>query len=159
MHGFDVTAVPDGRAALDALIAAFSPADASGEAAAAPAPFDVAVLDVQMPVLDGPGAAAAFREFERTHRPERAPLPILALSAAVAEEAVQTCAAAGMQAFIAKPLRAEDIAMVRATAADYAETRRDEEAQQEDAPRAKRAKQRGAGSPDRGGFSNPPVEE
>ncbi len=120
-QGFDVTAVPDGQVALEVLSASLEHESAAG--------FDVAVLDVQMPRRDGPGCCAAFRALERARRPGLPALPVLALSAAVADEALGTCTQAGMNAFIAKPLRAEAIAMVRACAAEYAEARAAEEAQ------------------------------
>ncbi len=135
-QGFDVTAVPGGAVALHALTCSGASDDTAEGADAAP-PFDVAILDVQMPNLDGPGCAKAFRDFERSRRPGRAALPILALSAAVAEEVTAACVEAGMTAFLSKPLRAEAMAMVRAAAAEYAETRAMEE---EEARVAKRAK-------------------
>ena len=70
MHGFVVTAVPDGRAALAALQASF----------ATPPPFDVAVLDMDMPHLRGPQVAAAFREWEAQTRPSAMRLPLMCVS-------------------------------------------------------------------------------
>jgi CheY-like chemotaxis protein len=52
---FDVTPVADGAQALHALQAA----SAAGE------PFHIAVLDMLMPAMTGPQAAAAFREWEQ----------------------------------------------------------------------------------------------
>jgi len=49
--------------------------------------YDLALIDLQMPVMNGYTAVARFREFERDHR--RAPLPVLALTllAAIATHA------------------------------------------------------------------------
>ena len=56
-NGFLVTAVKDGQEALDALIESF---DENGSQ------FHAAVLDMSMPVMSGPEAAAAFRSWERS---------------------------------------------------------------------------------------------
>jgi len=57
INGFLVTAVKDGQEALDELIESF---DESGSR------FHAAVLDMSMPVLSGPEAAAAFQSWERS---------------------------------------------------------------------------------------------
>ena len=110
LRGFDVVAVPDGGAALDALLGSFHASAASiGEAASAPRldeqasllhttpppppPFDLAVLDMNMPVKSGPEAAAAFREWEVAARPGAARLPIIALTANVHEQVRATAVA------------------------------------------------------------------
>jgi CheY-like chemotaxis protein len=79
---------------------------------------------MDMPVLSGPAAAAAFRAWEAGARPpgeER--LPIMALTANVATEHAAVCAAAGMNLFLAKPLRAADMPLLRAHAVAHAESR------------------------------------
>jgi CheY-like chemotaxis protein len=94
LRGFDVTAVPDGGAALDALLASFRTAEAGAEAGAGaeeapqpqPLPFDLAVLDMEMPVMSGPQAAAAFRQWEEGARPGAMRLPIVSLTANVHEQ-------------------------------------------------------------------------
>ncbi|WP_310259582.1 response regulator [Roseateles saccharophilus] len=64
-----------------------------------PAAYDLVLMDLQMPVLDGLSATRKLREL-----PEFDALPVLAMTAhALAEERAQ-CAAAGMQGHIAKPL-------------------------------------------------------
>jgi len=59
--------------------------------------FDVAVLDLQMPVLDGLAAARLLRE-------EGLPLRLVALTANASVEDREACAAAGFDAFLTKPL-------------------------------------------------------
>jgi CheY-like chemotaxis protein len=83
-NNFHVTAVSDGGAALEALKAAASPGGT---------PVDVAILDMLMPVMTGPQACAAYREWERERGLPR--LPIVALSANAMEEHAQECAAVG----------------------------------------------------------------
>jgi signal transduction histidine kinase/CheY-like chemotaxis protein/HPt (histidine-containing phosphotransfer) domain-containing protein len=68
-------------------------------AARGPDAFDVVLMDLQMPVLDGLSATRRLREL-----PGFETLPVLAMTAhALAEERAQ-CLAAGMQGHIAKPL-------------------------------------------------------
>ena len=99
MHDFVVTAVGDGGAALAALQASFAPPPPPGAAAAQaaqPPPFDVAVLDMDMPVLRGTQVAAAFRTFEAgVHLSASMRLPIFALTANVLEEHAAECIQAG----------------------------------------------------------------
>ena len=121
LHGFAVTPVADGAAALAALKAAFPAHSAVGTPAAAP--FDLALLDMDMPVLSGPACTAAFREWEAARPPGEPRLPIAALTANVAAEHARTCAAAGMTIFLAKPLRAADMSLLRAHAASFSEAR------------------------------------
>lgn len=67
--------------------------------AAGPDGFDLVLMDLQMPVLDGLSATRRLREL-----PGFGGLPVLAMTAhALAEERAQ-CLAAGMQGHIAKPL-------------------------------------------------------
>ena len=150
LHGFEVTAVADGGAALAALQAAFTPPAAGASPAASfdlwcvpqrPAlpprsaccdatsltrtiawPTQSSLLDMDMPVLTGPAAAAAFRAWERDTLPPSQPrLPIIALTANVAAEHAEVCTDAGMNLFLAKPLRATDVPLLRAHAAAHAE--------------------------------------
>lgn len=64
--------------------------------------FDVILMDLEMPRLDGPGAARKIRA--REHRDGTARLPIIAVSAH--RDAELTAAAAGMDAYLAKPVDA-----------------------------------------------------
>jgi len=122
LHGFAVTPVADGAAALAALQAAFPACSAGGTPAAAP--FDLALLDMDMPVLSGPAATSEFRAWEAAALPPGEPcLPIVALTANVAAEHAHMCAAAGMTIFLAKPLRAADMPLLRAHAASFSEAR------------------------------------
>jgi CheY-like chemotaxis protein len=69
------------------------------EAVAAAAPqFDVVLMDVQMPVLDGYGATRAIREELRLTQ-----LPIVAMTANAMASDREACIAAGMNEHIGKP--------------------------------------------------------
>ncbi|QUD88212.1 ATP-binding protein [Phenylobacterium montanum] len=62
--------------------------------------FDLILMDLQMPVMDGLAAARAIRR----EAPLNAATPILALSANVMAAQVEACRAAGMNDHIAKPI-------------------------------------------------------
>ena len=105
--GVDLTLVGNGREAVDAF---------------AEGPFDIVLMDVQMPIMNGVEATTAIRRFEA----ERGlPMtPILALSANVMSHQVAEYLAAGMSGFIPKPIEgAKLIAAIEAalSADDLAE--------------------------------------
>ena len=64
--------------------------------------FDAVLLDMQMPGLDGPAAARLIRAAERAS--ERRRTPIFALTANGRAEDRDHCLAAGMDAFLVKPI-------------------------------------------------------
>ena len=74
-----------------------------------PGEFDVILMDMNMPVLDGCGAAAAIRAMDR---PDAASVPILAVTANDFAEDVAATAQAGMNAHIAKPIDMRQLAGV-----------------------------------------------
>jgi len=65
--------------------------------------FDLVLMDVQMPNLDGLQATRLVRGMEESHRWRR--VPIVALTANAFESDVRRCLAAGMDEHLAKPLR------------------------------------------------------
>jgi len=80
-------------------------------AAQAGTPYDLVLMDIQMPVLDGIGAAQRLRGMG--FGPET--LPIVALSANVYQDDIDACFAAGMQAHLAKPVRRDALENAIAT--------------------------------------------
>ncbi len=70
--------------------------------------FDVILMDCQMPSMDGYMATAAIRSEEQ--RRGEAVTPIVALTANVLARDRERCLAAGMNAFLAKPFKAEQLA-------------------------------------------------
>ncbi|MHB8080135.1 MAG: ATP-binding protein [Candidatus Krumholzibacteriia bacterium] len=85
-RGFTVGLAADGREVL---------------AAVAREPWNIVLMDVQMPVLDGFGATRAIREREAAAGGH---LPIVALTAQALKGDEARCRAAGMDAYVAKPV-------------------------------------------------------
>ena len=65
-------------------------------------PFDLVLMDLQMPVMDGLEASRRIRAYEQAH--QRVAVPIIALSASVLEQDRNDAHAAGMDGFASKPL-------------------------------------------------------
>ncbi|MDB5421807.1 MAG: integral rane sensor hybrid histidine kinase, partial [Brevundimonas sp.] len=72
---------------------------------AADGPWDLILMDVQMPVMDGPTAARAIRAEERATG--RAAVPIIALTANVMTHQIEDYRQAGMATVVAKPIQVE----------------------------------------------------
>ena len=68
--------------------------------------FDLLLLDVHMPELDGFQVIRAIRERERSAGGH---LPVIALTARARQEDRERCLAAGMDDFLAKPIQAADL--------------------------------------------------
>ena len=68
--------------------------------------FDAVVMDVEMPVMDGFQATAAIR---RLDAPEKARLPIIAMTAHALKEDRQRCLAAGMDGYLSKPIDGDEL--------------------------------------------------
>jgi signal transduction histidine kinase/ActR/RegA family two-component response regulator len=69
--------------------------------------WDVILMDIQMPVMDGLTATALIRERERTLG--REPTPIVALTANAMAHQVEQYVAAGMNGHVAKPIQAAEL--------------------------------------------------
>ncbi len=77
-------------------------------AAVARTEYAVVLMDCHMPVQDGFAATRAIRESE-AREGRRRRTPILALTASAMQEDMDRCREAGMDAFLAKPIRAKDL--------------------------------------------------
>ncbi|HEY0923875.1 MHYT domain-containing protein [Rheinheimera pacifica] len=64
--------------------------------------FDVVLMDIQMPVMDGLEACRLIRQWEQAQ--QRKPLPVIALTASVLDEDKVAAKEAGMQGFASKPV-------------------------------------------------------
>jgi CheY-like chemotaxis protein/nitrogen-specific signal transduction histidine kinase len=89
--GHDVVVVNNGREAVNAVRAET---------------FDVVLMDIQMPVMDGLQAAMAIRESES---PTGRRIPIIAMTAHVSQEDRNECLAAGMDDYVGKPVRSAEL--------------------------------------------------
>jgi signal transduction histidine kinase/ActR/RegA family two-component response regulator len=92
MLGSRVVLAEDGRQALERL---------DDE------PFDLILMDLQMPGMDGIEATRAIRE--RETRLGLAPTPIVALTGNSASDYGEACAQAGMNGFLVKPVSLESL--------------------------------------------------
>jgi signal transduction histidine kinase/AmiR/NasT family two-component response regulator len=72
--------------------------------------FDLILMDVQMPDMDGPTAARAIRRLETDAG--RAPTPIIALTANAMSHQVEQYMEAGMDGHVSKPIQARSLLQV-----------------------------------------------
>ena len=70
-------------------------------------PWDLILMDVQMPVMDGPTATRAIREAERSEGRSRT--PIVALTANAMSHQIAEYLACGMDGHVAKPIEAAEL--------------------------------------------------
>jgi signal transduction histidine kinase/CheY-like chemotaxis protein/tetratricopeptide (TPR) repeat protein/tRNA A-37 threonylcarbamoyl transferase component Bud32 len=89
LRGHQVTVVNNGVEALNALFGS------------SPAPFDLVLMDVQMPEMDGMEATAAIRAREQA---TGARMPIFAMTAHAMKGDRERCLAVGMDGYLTKPI-------------------------------------------------------
>ncbi|HKV99247.1 MAG TPA: response regulator, partial [Vicinamibacterales bacterium] len=92
-RGHEVVSAVNGREAIDRLTHA-SP------------PFDLVLMDVQMPELDGLSATISIRQHERVAGGR---VPIVAMTAHAMTGDRERCLAAGMDDYLSKPIRPADL--------------------------------------------------
>ena len=90
-RGFRVSMAVDGKQAL---------------AAHQSSHFDVILMDVQMPIMDGFEATAEIRKREQVTGKH---VPIIALTAHAMKEDRDRCLSAGMDAYVTKPIRPDEL--------------------------------------------------
>ena len=105
--GVEVTCVDNGELAV---------------AAAATGDWDAILMDVQMPVMDGPTATRLIREWERNGNRRRT--PIIALTANAMAHHAAEYTAAGMDVLVPKPLELERLLIAIQTVLDEADAER-----------------------------------
>jgi two-component system, sensor histidine kinase and response regulator len=88
-RGHEVVVVPDGAEALEALVTGGIP-------------FDLVLMDVQMPRMDGVEATRRIRARDTQ-------IPIVALTANVSADERQRCLSAGMNGYLSKPFKPHEL--------------------------------------------------
>ena len=91
--GIQIDTAENGREALHAF-------------SSAPEKYDIIVMDVQMPVMDGLEATKAIRSLAA---PNAGTVPIIAMTASALREDVDKCLQSGMNDHTAKPIDVKDI--------------------------------------------------
>ena len=89
MHGIETERAENGQLVLDRI----NDKEKAG--------FDLIIMDIQMPVMNGLNATKAIRSLDD---PEIANIPIIAMTADAFSENVSECLAAGMNGHISKPI-------------------------------------------------------
>jgi CheY-like chemotaxis protein len=92
--GHRVTVAQNGREALDLL---------------QDRDFDLVLMDVQMPEMDG---FAATKELRKREQGQQRHIPVIAMTAHAMKGDRETCIAAGMDGYIAKPINRADLQQV-----------------------------------------------
>jgi two-component system, sensor histidine kinase and response regulator len=90
-RGHEVSIVPNGKLAVEALEAKN---------------FDVVLMDLQMPEMDGFEATAAIRRMEQTTGTQ---VPIVAMTAHAMKSDRERCLNTGMSGYISKPIQAQEL--------------------------------------------------
>jgi len=90
-RGYSVTVAPDGKAAVEAF--------QTGA-------FELVLMDIQMPEMDGFEATAAIRESEKLTGRH---IPIVAMTANALVGDREKCIASGMDGYVSKPIRTSEL--------------------------------------------------
>jgi PAS domain S-box-containing protein len=73
--------------------------------------YDLILMDIQMPVMNGYDASLKIRKIEKSE-PEKGHIPIIALTANAMKGDMEKCLNAGMDAYLSKPFKPNDLLTV-----------------------------------------------
>ena len=93
-YGFQIDTAENGAVAVEKVVAS------------KPGDYDLVLMDVQMPVMDGYEATRAIRALDE---PELAGIPILAMTANAFDEDRKMALECGMNGFLSKPIQIEEL--------------------------------------------------
>lgn len=96
-YGFDIDTAENGAEALEKV------------ALSKPGDYDLVLMDIQMPVMDGYEATRRIRALEN---PNLAAIPILAMTANAFDEDRRAAADCGMDRFLSKPINIDEMIQV-----------------------------------------------
>ncbi|MDR2718563.1 MAG: response regulator [Treponema sp.] len=97
--GLIIDCAENGKEALDIISGAYGK-------------YDIVFMDVQMPEMDGLEATRQIRSLDGQYFKK---LPIIAMTARVFKEDIETCLAAGMNSHVGKPINFDDVLSVLRT--------------------------------------------
>ena len=93
-YGFVMDTAENGAAAVEKI------------SASQPGDYDLVLMDIQMPVMDGYQATRLIRAL---NHPALSAIPILAMTANAFDEDRKAAAACGMNGFLSKPIHIEEL--------------------------------------------------
>jgi len=73
--------------------------------------YDMVLMDIQMPVMDGLDATKAIRDIEKERKTKK-PIQIIAITAYVMEKDRKLCLGAGMDEYLAKPFKPNELVVM-----------------------------------------------